>query len=130
MTSDKLAWQRKYRKENNNFHTKQYEKTKPGFLMRVYRNIQSRVNGIQKLKYHLYNHIDKIPSREEFYEWSNNQSKFHELFLIWEQAGFPRAETPSVDRKNSEKGYEFDNLEWVTHSENSRRGAINRWQKF
>ena len=32
----------------------------------------------------------------------------------------------SVDRVDSSKGYELSNMEWVTHSENSRRGAVNR----
>ena len=32
---------------------KKYEKTKKGFLMRLYRNMQSRVQGVQKKKHHL-----------------------------------------------------------------------------
>ena len=35
--------QRLSRKLNNNLHTKKYEKTKKGFLVRLYRNMLSRV---------------------------------------------------------------------------------------
>lgn len=37
---------------------------------------------------------------------------------------------PTVDRKDPSKGYEIENMEWVTHSENSSRGAINRNKMF
>ncbi len=45
--------QRENRKITNNIYTRRYEKTKKGFLVRLYRNMQSRTNGIQKKKYHL-----------------------------------------------------------------------------
>lgn len=125
----RLARQRDQRARTGNAHTRRYEKTKPGFLMRLYRNIQSRVRGIQKQKAHLYSHIEGVPSRLEFYRWANDQSNFHRLFEAWTQSGFDRKITPSVDRLDSQKGYEFNNLEWVTHSENSRRGAKARWGK-
>jgi hypothetical protein len=49
-----LITQQKLRKKNKNEYTKRYEKTKHGFLMRLYRNIKSRITGVQKKKYHLY----------------------------------------------------------------------------
>ena len=33
---------------------------------------------------------------------------------------------PTVDRIDPERGYSFGNMEWVTHSENSRRGGYWR----
>ena|SRR5258708_1915778 len=130
MAFDKLAWQRNQRFQDGNFYTKKYEKTKSGFLMRLYRNIKSRVVGIQKQKFHLYEHIEIVPDKNEFYDWAFESSEFHKLFEIWKESGYPRTLTPSVDRVDSSKGYEFDNLEWVTHSENSRRGAINKCLKY
>lgn len=121
----RMAWQREHRRRNGNADTRKYEKTVSGFLMRLYRNIQSRVRGIQKQKAHLYAHIVAIPSREEFYAWAERQSDFHRLFAEWVTSGYARAWTPSVDRRDSSRGYEFGNLEWVTHSENSRRGAVS-----
>lgn len=96
--------------------------------MRLYRNMQSRVRGIQKAKAHLYAHIKALPSRKEFYVWATAQPAFHRLFEDYRLAAFNRKLAPSVDRIDSQKGYEFDNLEWVTMSENSRRGAVNRWK--
>jgi len=41
-------------RKNGNAITHKYEKTKNGFLMRVYRNMRSRIAGVQKEKFHLY----------------------------------------------------------------------------
>jgi hypothetical protein len=119
------AKQREYRRKNGNKVTVRYEKTKNGFLMRLYRNMQSRTSGIQKQKFHLYRGCELLP-RDEFYEWSKSSEAFHELFRVWESSGYERKLTPSVDRKDSDFGYSINNMEWVTHSENSRRGASSR----
>jgi hypothetical protein len=118
--------QRIRRKASGNLVTKRYEKTRKGFLMRLYRNIQSRTKGIQKAKFHLYEGKGMYLTRDEFYERYLTNETFNCLFNEWEQSEHDRKLTPSLDRVDSSKGYIFDNLEWVTHSENSRRGAINR----
>lgn len=124
----KNADQRIRRKANQNSETWKYEKTKNGFLMRLYRNMESRVSGVQKEKFHLYKGKTLL-SREEFYDWSINSSSFHSLFSDWEVSKYDRKLTPSVDRINPEQGYETSNMEWVTHSENSSRGSISRHRK-
>jgi hypothetical protein len=100
-----------------------YEKTKDGFLMRMYRNMKSRIIGVQKEKFHLYAGKTLLP-KEEFYAWAESSHKFHDFFKEWEDSGYKRTLAPSVDRINSALGYEVSNMEWVTHSENSRRGAM------
>jgi hypothetical protein len=120
-----LEKQREYRKKTGNAATKKYEKTPKGFLMRLYRNMQSRVTGVQKLKHHLYSGKELLP-RDEFYEWALGSDEFHRLFQEWERSEYDRKLSPSVDRIDSAKGYSLENMEWVTHSENSRRGSINR----
>lgn len=122
---DRNKWQREYRKKNGNLDTKKYEKTIPGFLMRLYRNMLSRTSGVQKDKYHLYVGCYLL-SKVEFKEWAIHSEKFHSIFKVWEDSGYDRKLTPSVDRIDSSKGYELSNMEWVTHSENSRRGSISR----
>lgn len=119
--------QREYRKANGNSLTKKYEKTKKGFLMRMYRNMKSRIDGVQWQKAHLYSG-KKLIDKNEFYDWVNNNSKFHELFDAYEKSGYDRKLAPSVDRIDSKIGYKLDNMELVTHSENSRRGSISRFQ--
>lgn len=120
------AKQRAFRKATNNSSTKKYEKTKSGFLMRVYRNMKSRVTGVQRAKYHLYAGCSLLP-KDEFYNWANKSEIFNTLFSAWEQSGYDQKLTPSVDRISSYSGYELTNMEWVTHSENSRRGALNKY---
>lgn len=104
-----------------------YEKTPKGFLMRKYRNMQSRILGIQKLKAHLYKGKSLL-GRDKFYEWSFASKEFWKLYNVWIKSGHNCKLTPTVDRIDSSKGYFLDNMEWVTHSENSRRSSITRYQ--
>jgi len=123
---DKNAWQRAARKKNGNAYTKKYERTKKGFLMRKYRNMQSRVNGIQQKKSHLYLGKSLLP-REQFYAWALSNDQFHQMFAAWEESDYDRKACPTVDRIDSERGYEIDNMRWLTHSDNSRRGCESRF---
>lgn len=129
---DKLAaqrvWQREYRIKNNNLCTKRYEKTKKGKLVRSYRNMQSRVCGIVKTKVHLYGGLDLL-DRETFYAWSLSDPSFNTLFDAWEKSGYNKKLSPSIDRIETSIGYVLGNIRWITHSENSRLGAISRFNK-
>lgn len=124
-----LQKQREYRSRTNNVATNKYEKTINGFLMRKYRNMESRIKGIQKVKYHLYRDLP-ILDRKTFYEWAKSSNQFYILYNDWVAHNFERKLTPSVDRINPLKGYELSNMEWVTHSENSRRGAKKHKMKI
>ena len=126
---DKLEKQRIYRSRNGNWNTKKYEKTHKGFLMRLYRNMQSRIYGVQKYKFYLYEGKELL-NREVFYNWAFNSPDFYKLFDAYKESGFNRKLAPSVDRIDSSKGYSLDNMEWVTTSENSRRGALNKDNKI
>ena len=107
---------------------KKYEKTPNGFLMRMYRNMKSRITGVQAAKFHLYAGKSLL-DKEEFYEWAKNSPKFWELYEAYKHDNYNRKLAPSVDRINSSLGYCVENMEWVTHSENSRRGAISEARK-
>ena len=122
---ERLLYQRNRRKQNGNQDIKTYEKTPKGFLMRLYRNMKSRVEGVQHLKQHLYKDKELF-DKESFYEWAETHPKFHDLYNEYIEANYNRKLAPSVDRVDSTKGYSFDNVEWVTMSENSKRGAISR----
>ena len=119
--------QRELRRLNNNAYTKKYEKTPRGFLMRLYRNMQSRVTGVQVKKRHLY-HGKELLSREDFYTWAlhGNEKQFFNMFEEYENSGYDRKLAPTVDRINSAKGYTLDNMRWLTHSENSILGGLHR----
>ena len=96
--------------------------------MRLYRNMKSRVDGVQAAKYHLYRGLGII-EKEKFYQWAMSQVEFHLLFEEYEVGGYERRLAPSVDRINSSIGYQIDNMEFVTMSENSRRGTLSRFSK-
>lgn len=107
---------------------RKYEKTPNGFLMRMYRNMKSRITGIQKQKAHLY--LGKsLLTKDEFYTWARGHVDFKKLFKKYEESKYDRKLSPTVDRIDSSKGYELNNMEWVTHSENSRRGNISRFNR-
>lgn len=111
--------QRVRRALNKNASTKKYEKTKRGFLMRVYRNMLSRVSGTQR-RTCTHEGLD-ILAKEEFYKWSLNNPDFHELFDEWESADHRQNLVPSIDRIDPREGYYLMNMQWVTISENVKR---------
>lgn len=119
------ARQRERRAENGNAYTRKYEKSIPGFLMRTYRNMKSRVTGIQKNKHHLYADIELI-GKEDFYAWSKADADFLGLFAAWESSNYDRLLTPSIDRKQAPGDYLIGNMQWITFQENSRRGGYWR----
>jgi hypothetical protein len=91
--------------------------------------MQSRVTGIQKAKYRLYAN-KKLIGRHEFYAWANNNQDFKRLWDEWLKGKFDRKLTPTVDRINSDLGYILSNMRWITHSENSRLGALSKKRQY
>ena len=117
---ERLEYQKKRRLLNSNQDTKKYEKTLNGFLMRMYRNMKSRVTGVQSKKAHLY--LGKeIMDKALFYEFAKCSPMFLALFYKYEKEGYVQKLAPTPDRIDSSKGYTMDNIQWVTHSVNSSR---------
>ena len=104
--------------------SKLYEKTPKGFLMRTYRNMQSRVAGVQRKKAHLYKGLP-ILLRTDFYAWAWDHPHFWRLYKQWAAAEYDQKLTPSINRVDSTKGYTIDNIEWLTHSVNSSLGGAS-----
>lgn len=121
---ERNAWQRGRRQETHNASTNKYEKTIHGFLMRKYRNMESRVLGIQYRKAHLYKG-KALLSREDFYSWAMSK-EFVSMFDTWKASDYDRRLCPTVDRIDPSKGYLPENMRWLTHSENSRLGSLHR----
>jgi hypothetical protein len=108
--------------------SKLYEKTPKGFLMRTYRNMQSRVTGVQKKKAHLYKGLP-ILSRNDFYAWAWDNPDFWRLYKQWAATDYDRKLSPSINRLDTNKGYTIDNMEWLTHSVNSSLGGSSLKRK-
>ena len=97
-----------------------YERLNPhGFLVRVYRNMWSRVVGIQRREAHNYEGLPILP-KMVFYCWAEMpDSAFWPLWDTWHLSGRSYRLTPSIDRKDATRGYTLDNMQWLTHAENS-----------
>lgn len=117
---ERLKYQRNRRLLNSNLDTKTYEKTINGFLMRMYRNMKSRITGVQSKKAHLYQGKE-LMNKELFYEFAKCSPMFRTLFYQYEKNEYAQKLAPTPDRIDSTKGYTMDNIQWVTHSVNSGR---------
>lgn len=99
-----------------------YEKTLRGYVMRMYRNMKSRIEGVQKAKSHLY--FGKfLLSKEGFYNIAMSSNELYELFKQYEKSGYVRALSPSVDRIDSRIGYTEENIQFITHRDNSQKSS-------
>ena len=119
------AEQRELRARTRNSSTTKYEKTKPGFLMRLYRNMKSRITGVQKHNLNLYIGKELLP-KEEFYKWAFENKDFHRLWRVWVRSEYERRLCPGVDRIDSSRGYTLDNMQFVTLSVNCSRSSITK----
>ena len=125
---ERLKYQRERRLLNGNQDTKTYEKTLNGYLMRMYRNMKSRVTGVQSKKARLYQGKE-LMDKELFYEFAKCSPMFRTLFYQYEKEGYVQKLAPTPDRKDTSKGYTMENIQWVTHSVNSSRGAISKHEQ-
>lgn len=125
--NDKYRKTEKYRKNQvQNILPKQRENRKKNphyFLLTAYGNMRNRVLG--KSKPHLYKGLP-ILSRQEFLYWAKEDITFCILFNYWKENGYKLKDRPSINRVDTRKGYTLDNVEWITHSENSKLGALNK----
>jgi hypothetical protein len=92
--------------------------------MRTYRNMQSRVTGVQHLKAHLYLGLPLL-DRDTFYTWAWDNPDFWRLYKRWIAADYEHKLTPSINRLDTNSGYVPGNIEWLTHSANSTLGSMS-----
>lgn len=119
---EKNLKQRVYRRKTGNWDCKVYEKTFKGYIMRMYRNMKSRVAGVQRAKAHLY--LGKeLMTKELFYAIALASPELLVLHREYVKSNFDMKLAPSINRKDTSQGYTPENVEFITHSENSRLGA-------
>lgn len=66
-------------------------------------------------------------SRNEFFAWCmdfENLQTFLTIYFDWAAADFPLGLSPSIDRIDSDLGYIYGNLQWLTFDQNSEK---NHW---
>ncbi len=108
-------------------NNRKYWKTKKGKLMLTYNNMKRRVDG--HIKPHLYKDKE-ICDRGLFYKWSSSNTDYNTLYGSWVDSGYDKKLSPSIDRKDTALGYVIGNMQWITHSENSRKGAMSQHTAF
>ena len=96
-----------------------YLHTKNGKIHSMYGNMKKRVNR-GKVFYHKY--IDFSC----FEKFCYSSKIFNSLYDNWVLSKFEYKLSPSLDRVDNNKGYTVDNLQFLTHSENSRKGSFER----
>ena len=122
-------WYQKNKKKHDarsKINKRNWRNTKKGWLLSKYTDIKQRCTQENGHKAHLYYGLD-VMSKEEFLDWALNSVEFNHMYDEWIDSNKDRKLCPTPDRFDSSLGYTIDNLEWITHSENSRRGAESRW---
>ena len=89
-------------------------------LNQTYNSMCRRVEGKRTNNPHLY--IGKsICGQEEFKDWPRNDIEFNRRFEAWIESGCQYKLSPSIDRIDSDKGYDIGNMQWLTVSENGAK---------
>lgn len=58
-----------------------------------------------------------------------NNSEFLRLFNLWVADDYSKKSKPSVDRINPYRGYEFNNMQWLSWNENYLKGIAEVSEK-
>lgn len=128
MSERSTAWKR----ENvlsNRLHAQRWYRSFDGKISATYAGMRQRVNGKGRVEtLHIYQGLTLL-SRDEFIEWSKNDNNFNRLYAAWVDDYYPLTTSPSIDRIDASAGYTIGNLQWITHSENSKKAAIERHYK-
>jgi hypothetical protein len=121
----KKAVKNNYRKRKRYYQN--YDRYRQKYnIMRIfnhrYSGMKTRVNGNGS---HAYSVVGKkICSKTAFVKWCLSPKifiTFQKIYLAWKKAGFPKKLSPSIDRIDNTKGYELNNLQWLTHQDNSSK---------
>lgn len=94
-------------------------RTQPEFHLRQkYSQIAMRCGNKNNKSYFRYKARLQC-TREEFLARFKNDAEFLRLFKLWQESNFDYGLVPSVDRIDNTKGYTIDNMQFLTHSDNS-----------
>lgn len=69
---------------------------------------------------------------EEWLEWCHTKSwlTFVSLYERWQESGFQRGYSPSVDRIDNDKGYTLDNIQWLSFRNNCSKHTSKMNDKY
>lgn len=122
-------WARRDRLEHPKKHRDTHNKSRKsfrGYLVEKYYAITRRCRGFEKNKAHIYSGLSFV-SKDVFLDWSLNSEQYKSLYDKYVLSNYEQKLAPSIDRIDSSIGYVIGNMQFITNSENSRRGANSRW---
>ncbi len=102
----------------------EYERSFEGFLRKRYWNMKRRVKGTAGPRPKGSYLGVPLMEMEDFLEWGRAHPEYARLYYSWVESGRARSLTPTVDRIKRELGYVLGNIQWLTMSDNTRKGAL------
>lgn len=94
--------------------------TKEGYVRLKYSRIKSRCTNPNQPSAQYYYGLG-YPTKDEFIARMLGDPTFNALWDQWVTKGRPRKLAPSVDRIDPGRGYELDNIQFLTVSDNVKR---------
>ena len=93
-----------------------YRRTIDGRALRAWYNANER----SKKDGYEYSAGDVV-SKEDFLNMVKGSEAYNKLYKDWEDSNFSYGLTPTLDRKDSNKGYSADNIQFLTFADNARK---------
>lgn len=104
----------------NCWHKYKTRYNKRFFLRQKYAQVKQRCTNKKRLDHKRYH--DKLDIEiEDFYNRFIKDEQFNRLYIDWQESNYEYCKCPSVDRINPKLGYSIDNIQFITHSQNSTK---------
>lgn len=129
---NKIAF-KTYRIKRNAYQrqaSRKRHKTKLGYLERTFSNIiaRTRLTPVDR-HFPFYAGVKCLFTRQEFYKFSLKDKAFKRLFKIWTVSNYAVSCRLSIDRIDSDMHYSLDNIQWISHRDNSLKANTLRLSK-
>lgn len=99
---------------------KNKRQNRPEFYLGVcYSEMSRRVKVFDELRPNYYG--KDICTRDEFVSYFIKDKNFLRQYKIWQDSGFLRYCSPSIDRVDNDNGYTLDNMQFISQSENGSK---------
>jgi hypothetical protein len=113
-----MTWTREQQRQSRIKHLR----TKLGVIGRIY---HSQIHRSRRKGW-----PDPLYTKDDFYKWIQNQTRFHRLFHEWEGSGFQKNKVPSVDRIDCLLPYSLENIHVLSHEENMFKSQWEKARKY
>lgn len=102
------------RKELSEYDKLRYRTNIERIKWHKYRGIVSRCTGGHKNRTYLVEGMPYLNKEQYEQWWLLNFTDFQKCYNLWKKSGFKNKYAPSIDRIDSTKGYNPENMQWLT----------------